>query len=379
VADAGAPLVWALVGQGEAADAQVLGLAEALGWPFETKRLVFNAVASLPSTVLGASLRGLDTSRSSPLAGPWPQLVIASGRRAVPVARWIRQQAGEGTRLVQLGRPGAPFDLFDLVVAQPDQRLPIRDNVLQVSAPLAGLRPEALETERAREEGGLADLPRPWTVLFLGHSHPFVMPPAKAEELGRLAGESVRAEGGALVVHVPHGTARAALDAVVGSAGCSLRVIEPSAAEAEGTRAALLALAGRIIVTGDDPDLLAGACLTGKPVALFELPLWYDRLVVVRPMLGLLAPLIGGGASYRGTPHQQTIIGRLLDEATVRGLLALPRDPLAFHRTLIARGLVTTLKGGTPVASPKPLDDLARAVERVRRLMTEVSQRPGAA
>ena len=74
----------------------------------------------------------------------------------------------------------------------------------------------------------------------------------------------------------------------------------------------------------------------------------------------------------RGTPHQQHVLGRFVDHLATRGLVNLPRDPVELHRALQARGLVTRLGGAEePMARPKPLDDLARVAERVRRLMSE--------
>lgn len=372
VASPGAPRVWALVGESEALDAQVLRLAEATGWPYEIKRLAFNERARLPNALHGATLATLDRERSNRLEAPWPDLVIAGGRRAVPVARWIHAQAGGAARLVQIGRPGASFDLFDLVVALPEQRLPIRDNVLHVTAPLAGLDPAAMERASAAWRERLADLPRPWTAVLVGARWPYLLTVAKAREIGRRLAETAGPAGGSLLIAAAAGASEAAVAALAEAAGRPHRVARAQPGRPDDPRAAFVDLADRLVVSGDDADTLAAACLTGKPVGLVELPTWQDRLVVIRPLLGLLAPIVGGGATYRGTPHQQTIVGRLVDEATAKGLVALPRDLHAVHDALVARGLVTRLGEAGPVARRRPLDDLSRAVERIRRLMTEL-------
>ena len=116
--------------------AQMIGLAETLGWPFEVKELRHNALVHLPNILLGASLISLDRKASSPFAPPWPDLVVASGRRSVPAARWVRARSSGRTRLVHIGRPWAPLRLFDLIITTPQYGLPLRPNVLQNTASL---------------------------------------------------------------------------------------------------------------------------------------------------------------------------------------------------------------------------------------------------
>jgi mitochondrial fission protein ELM1 len=123
------PSVWTLTTEKAGDRAQIMTLATALGWPVEEKRLAFNPLYKKNNLLLGASLKSLDRKGSDRLISPWPDLVIASGRRSVPVARWIRRQAGGRTRLVHIGRPWAPLRLFDLVISTAQYRLPARANV----------------------------------------------------------------------------------------------------------------------------------------------------------------------------------------------------------------------------------------------------------
>ena len=129
-------------------------------------------------------------------------------------------------------------------------------------------------------------------------------------------------------------------------------------------------------MTSVDTETLAEASLMERPTAVFQLRRWYEGKPVVEPIVKALALLGGGGTSYRGTPHQQHVVGRLVDWATARGLLSLPRDPAALVRALVARRLVTRIGDDHAMARRKPLDDLRLAVERIRRLMSEQPQ-PG--
>jgi mitochondrial fission protein ELM1 len=112
------PKVWLLLDDRPGHRTQVIGLASSLGWPYETRQLAFNRLNKVPNPILGAGLTSLDRSASDSLDPPYPDLVIAMGRRCIPIARWIRRASGDRTRLVQLGRKGvtSPGD-FGLLVS----------------------------------------------------------------------------------------------------------------------------------------------------------------------------------------------------------------------------------------------------------------------
>ena len=132
--------VWVLLGSGAGDNAQLLRLAEALGWPFEAKRIRYNGLNRCPNLLLGASKLTVDTRRSDPLAPPWPDLVIGASRRAAPLARWIKKQSGGHSRLVHLLHTQSPLHYFDLVVTTAQYRLPERANVLHNLLPLNAAR-----------------------------------------------------------------------------------------------------------------------------------------------------------------------------------------------------------------------------------------------
>ena len=372
------PLVWALVDGDPGRDAQVRRLADALGWDFVEKRLAYKALSKLPNLVRGASLSGLDLDRTDALIAPWPDLAIAAGRRAAGVAAWVKRQGGGRTRVVQLGRPEAGYNLFDLIVAQPQHRLPVRDNVLHVTAPLALRNDAAAKALVARWAGSLRDVPAPRSLLVLGSGKPPYVVDARVA--GRFA-ERARARlddvGGGLVVWIEPGTGEAARRALLERLGDVPVLSDHDLAGEAGAREALVRAADRAFLLGDDVDLLAAACAAAKPVDLFEPPQRVERLPGGRAGRHLLALALGGGTSYRGTPMQQHGLSRLLDRAVVKGLVRPVRDLRLLHRALAARGLLVRLDDERVVATRRPLNDLDRVVERVRRLMRE--ERPQSA
>src|SRR5690606_31608890 len=129
-------------------NAQVLALGRALGWPTTVKQLRYDPDEPTDFKDRGASLIGLDRANSDALEAPWPEAIIAIGRRSVPVARWIRDQArttgGAEVLHVHLGRPRVNLDLFDLVVTTPQYNLPAAANVMEITLPVVSVDGEAL-------------------------------------------------------------------------------------------------------------------------------------------------------------------------------------------------------------------------------------------
>lgn len=263
--------VWVLLGTRHGDNQQLLAIADALGMPYRTVALRFNAAAGLPPILLGASRLSWRSKGTTALYPPWPRVVLAAGRKSVPAARWIRQQSGGRTRLVHVNRPWAPLSWFDLVVTTPQYAVPARSNVLshlmpfmQPPAPVDVLLPSALEPKAAR-------MPRPWTLAMVGgDSRPFVLDDAAAIELARVVNAQVRANGGSAWVLGSPRTPAAAMAVLARSLDVPSHVVRWG--EGENPYAALRQRADHIVVTTDSASMLTEALLTGRPVVPFALP-----------------------------------------------------------------------------------------------------------
>jgi len=131
-----APRVWLLFGERRGDNAQVLALAEMLGWPYEIKQLRWQPDYAVDPAEAGISLAGLDTAASDALAAPWPELVIGIGFRSAPISRWIGQQGGGRALNIRLGRPRTDLAPYDLVITTPQYGLPPAPNVRELLLPL---------------------------------------------------------------------------------------------------------------------------------------------------------------------------------------------------------------------------------------------------
>ena len=344
--------VWLLLGHRAGDNAQLLRLAEALGWPFEVKRIRYNRLNWCPNLLLGASKLTVDIQRSDPLTPPWPDLAIGASRRAAPLALWIKKQSGGRSRLVHLLHTQAPLHYFDLVVTTPQYCLPERSNVLHNLLPLNAAQPEVLESSVAQWRVRLEHLPRPWiAVLVGGNSSSYRLDAFTAKQLGQFASRTARDTGGSLLISTSPRTPPDAADALLATVQSPVYVYrwQPTN-EDENAYLAYLALADRFIVTADSASMLAEACSTGRPVELFD---WTPRRQPKRLL--------------RLFPGSQ----RLAEALIYWGIIKPKRDFQALHRELTERGLLCSHRQEQSLQAVKP-DDLARTVTRIRGLMGEV-------
>jgi uncharacterized protein len=367
--------VWVLECHRAGDRAQSVGLAHALGWPFELKRIVHRWYEFVPNMLIEARPIGVDRERSSPLLPPWPDLVISAGRQNENVAKWIGRQSRGRTRIVLVGRGWTRPGTVDLVVATPQYRLKPHPNLLINELPLH-IRDQAGQARAAAIWGPRwAGLPRPWiAVLVGGSSGPYLFDAATAERLGREASALAKAVGGSLLITTSSRTRPTVVPALRDALSAPAFLHEWRRGQDENPYQALLALADRFVVTGDSMSMLAEAAGTCKPVQIFE---FGSGLV---PMHGPWSASLESRAWGRWL--------RLLRQrprAIVNAIaIALPavrinraRDIRIVQDILIRSGRAVWMGADIAEVKPAPLGDLDRAVSRVKALFAAESEDMG--
>lgn len=367
------PRVWVLTGRRHGDAEQLRTLARALDWPWEEKRLAYNAFHVVPNMLAGPSRWSVAGAASDPLEAPWPDVVLACGKRSVPVARWIKEQSGGHTQLVHLGRPWAPLNHFDLVVTTPQYGLPLRDNVRCNVLPLN--RPAVQEDPAAMVhwQEAFGGLPRPWIgVLVGGGNRPYRFDAGEGRRLGGLLNDLARRHGGALLVTTSPRTPAAAVAALFDAIEVPAHLHRWDAGIGANPLDAYLASCDRFVVTSDSASMMAEALATGRPVELFPLA---EATPGLRRWVRAAGQLLTGSnpmASHRGTPRQQDWRGRWRDRLVAAGILQTARDMGRLQRELLARGLVRPLgtegDGSAPIPPP---DELALTVTWIREALGE--------
>lgn len=276
------PRIWVIPGNRPGDDAQVYALAEELGLPFETRRLVFNWRFWLNGKFMGASPVSVERSlRKRILVPPWPDLIIMVGRRSVPVARWVKRQNGGRTRLVYVGHPRVRPDTFDLVFTTRQYRTPVGPSMRLQPLVMSRYRqpPDADEQERA----WLDSLPRPHFLLMLGGKtrHWCIRPDHIAKAAVELARRAAQARGSLIVVRSAR-TDEEALLAVE-------RSLEGSAFQWRLVRSGfprfpvLLMDADQLFPTADSLSMISESIIAGKPVGIVPIELTAKGLAKLGP------------------------------------------------------------------------------------------------
>ncbi len=355
------PHVWVIAGYRAGENTQLIALVEALGLPYEVKRLSYRRLEFRTNIFRGSDLRGIRRAASDPLQAPWPALLLAAGMRNEPVGRWIRDQSGGQTKIAHVGRPWADPARFDLVITTPQYRLPQRPNVLQNVMTLHRVNATNMAVAASQWQAQFANLPRPYIAVIVGgNSGPYTFGVRAAARLAQQARQFAQVRGGSLLLTSSARTAPAALRELErGIDDVPHYFYRWRAADVHNPYYAYLALADALIVTADSISMLTEACATGKPVYMFD-------------------PGVGRQAMHRGAGAAPGTNDFNLSTWMYRGLIRwgpqrLSRDITRVHRRLIAAGNAVWLGDQFPDAAPPPLQDIDRAVQRVRRLLAEGS------
>lgn len=301
---------------------QCVGLAEALGLVPIVKRVKLRE----PWRFLSPYMRGgLAHAFAERLTGPWPELLIASGRLSVPASVFVKAQsrrAGQACFTIQIQDPVISSRHFDLVIA------PLHDalggpNVISTLGSLHRIEPEKLREGAKDLAVRITGLEPPYIgVLIGGTSAAYRL---GNEQIVQLATQLKALARGAQVRLLVTPSRRTGKH--------NLAVLREALSDApafvwneEGANPyfGILGLSDALVVTADSVNMITEACATGKPVYIFDLP----------------------GGSAKSSRFQETLRARgHAREFTV------PLEPYA----------------------PQPLREMERVADEIKRILAEQS------
>lgn len=369
------PLVWVLTDDRPGNTTQSIGLARALGWPYQVKELHFTDTARRIKFIYGpfaATNRGVETAHSASLTPPWPGVVVAAGWRPAQVSRWIRKQSGGRTRLIQIGRKGGHVaSLFDIVITCSYFHLPPHPHRIEVAAPLTQIAPERLAEARARWQHLFAAAPRPHVMLIVGGAtkrHQWT--PDIACHLGKDVQNSTNATGGSVFAITSRRTGAEAAVALAEGLGTTAAVHQWQPGHQENPYFAYLACADVLVVTGESESMLAEASVLGKPMYIYPLPSSYRP---VRPKARVKAWLKSWAVAHTGrqtTSHQtwrQRLLSSIATFSISSGFIRPQRDLNELHQALIRRGIARFFGGPLEIWSSPALREIDEVAVRVKK------------
>lgn len=257
-----------VITDGKAGDeVQCVGVAEALGLSPDIRRIAPQPPWSWFMPWGPVDPREAPGRSDGPLAGPMPDLAIASGRRAVASLRAVKAASGGRTFTVFLKDPRTGAGTADLIWVPEHDGLRGPNVVVTLTSP-HGLSAARLAKAAAAPPEAVADTPRPRAALVLGgDSRHHVFTDADVARLAELVGQLAQS-GVSIMATASRRTPPALVERI-------RSVIQPGRGFLwDGTGAnpyaAMLATADAVIVTADSVNMTGEACATGKPVLLFE-------------------------------------------------------------------------------------------------------------
>ncbi len=259
--------IWLIADGQPGNETQIQGLAERLraaGANVAIKQARANRLHMLGALLLGASGRSLDRARSDALAPPWPDLVIGTGRRSGPWARYVKARSGGMTAAALFGQKGANLMTgLDLGVVLAHWRFPPHPRRETILLPPTGATPVRLAAASAALPGLLDPAAGPWLLLVVGgRCFDHALTPADAADVACRAARAAEHAGGQLAIVASRRTGDAA-EAAIRMAAPQARLF--SWRDAPNPFLALLDQADAAIVTGDSESMIAEAVAAGLP------------------------------------------------------------------------------------------------------------------
>lgn len=258
---------WVLT-DGKAGDEQpCIGVAEALGLSPEIRRVAPRPPFSWLMPWGPIDPREAATRAGSPIAPPFPDLVIATGRRAVAYVRAVKAASGGRTFTVILKDPRTGPAAADLIWVPEHDGLR-GPNVITTPTSPHRISARRLAEARRDPDPRLAALPgRRVAILAGGDSRHHRFTARDVERFADLVGQL--AHGGISLMITPSRRTPAPLrQALAGLAADGRGFFWDGTGE--NPYVPILALAEAVVVTADSANMVGEAAATGVPVLVFE-------------------------------------------------------------------------------------------------------------
>ena len=248
-------------------EGQCLAVTEALGLVASVRRVEPRPPFSWLMPYGPIDPREAPGRPGSPIAPPFPDLLVASGRRAIAYVRHVKRASGGRTFTVILKDPRTGTSAADFIWVQQHDRLRGENVFVTLTSPHR-ITAERLDAARKSPPPALAALPVPRAAVLVGGNsrhHRFTDADIArfVENLHRLA-----ASGVALMMTASRRTPPTLMAALEELAASGAGYLWDGTGE--NPYIALLALADSVVVTADSTNMLSEAAVTGVPVLVFE-------------------------------------------------------------------------------------------------------------
>jgi uncharacterized protein len=335
-----------------------------MGWSTTTIDLTFNVLNHLPNPLLGPRLLSLHASSRASLKPPFPDVVVAMGRRSLPVARWIKKQSGNRSKIIMLGRKAvAGPEAIDLLIGCVHfQQLP-RPGLFALAVPPTKVNADSLALLRQNTESPYRPGKAKRILVLLGG--PTAQHSFDAEDATTMTStllNAATAAGGELTFLTSRRTPPAAIVAITAAAPqAHMEVWQKH--NVDNPYLNFLAHADVIVVTGESESMIAEAAASKKPLTIFPLrekPSQLKHRVALRVFKAAAAPGRAGEFARR-----------LLH----KGWMIPARDLKLMHQVLVERGQANVFAGTINMSPPRMSAEIDQLKIEINRLFENAKAR----
>jgi uncharacterized protein len=319
------PTVWAIHDGKIGMANQVLGLAEAVGWPFAEKRLDIRAPWRHLAPPLWFNALAAVGSGGDRLVGPWPDLLIACGRNAVAPSFAVKRASGGHTFWTQIQDPPFARGRADLLVVPSHDRQNGENgsNVITTLGAVHRVTPARLAEGARRFAPLFAALPRQLVaVLIGGDNRVYRLSPERLSGLADQLAALARAGFGLVVTPSRRSGDRVGAVLRARLDGLAAFIWDGSG---ENPYFGMLGLADAILVTADSVNMVSEAASTGRPVHVIELEggsAKFARFHQAMASAGITRPFRGAIESWTYRPPEEAARAASLVRERVTSRLA---------------------------------------------------------
>lgn len=266
------------------------------------------------------------------LEPPWPDLLIASGRKCVGLALAIRRASKRHSFVVFVQNPRWGFSKFDLIIAPQHDDLN-GENVITTMGALSRVNRGKLETAKRQFQPAFSHLPHPLIACLIGGSSRYYnLTPERAAFIGKSLADFSLKTGASFLITSSRRTPLGCLDALKSALTETPVYIWDS--KGENPYLGFLGSADAIFVTEDSVSMISDACTTGKPVYTLSLerrrPNKIEKFIDNLENEGAIRPFSGNLQSWEYAPLRDTAIAA---GEVLKRYLTQKANPLAGYRT----------------------------------------------
>ncbi len=250
---------------------QARGLAEALGYEPILKRISLRPFWNFFSPHIRFGKQFCLSPTSDKLNPPWPELLIASGRRSILPALYIKEASKNHTKVVYLQNPKISPKYFDAVVCPKHDNLKGPNVISMVGAPHRVTK-ECLQQNYQLFSSIFSKYPGPrYSILIGGPNRVFQMTTQVGQTLVKQLNHLQKKDNASLLISTSRRTPIEILTMLKEAFSHNPRVYIWDF-QGENPYFALLAWADAILLTCDSVNMISEVCSTIKPVYLIPLP-----------------------------------------------------------------------------------------------------------